>query len=333
MSTRNSLRLYTAAELAGRADESVVLLTERPLRLVEGARNVVHGESNLGKTFFALSAAVSVARDGRRVLVFVGEGAEGHTASRLRGLCLGQGAELVGLGDRLISVFGAGVIDEPEGEEVLLSLVDRLQPALTIVDPLASYFVGDENKSDTVAKVLVVLDRVVALGSALLLVHHDRKLSRDAGRDMRGHSRIRAWADTIAGLEARGGLVVVHDEKQRHLEKAAPLAFELVFEPEGVIRIVGRPVPATGRPARSDPSTRRAEQVRQLLATGPRTKHQLRTSLHISGDAVDEVLSDLMARHTVVRRTERVRDARGREREQTVYGLAEGPAEESAAVG
>jgi hypothetical protein len=326
MSSEYGIRAYTAAELAALGDQPVVLLTEAPLRLVEAARNVIHGESNLGKTFFALGAAVELALAGHRVLVLVGEGAEGHTAVRLRGLCLARGAELAGLEDRLISVFGLGVIDEPEGEETLVALVERIAPALTIVDPLASYFLGDENKSEIVAKVLAVLDRVIALGSALLLVHHDRKTSRDTGRDMRGSSRIRAWADTIVGLEGRAGTVVLHDEKQRHLAKREPLAYALAFEPGGAIRINGCEVPMSGKAARKDRSSERAREVMRVLEHGPRNKHQLATTLHLGKATLDKILADLVSRGDVEERVERVRDAMGREREQRVFGRPLGEA-------
>ncbi|MFO0681444.1 MAG: AAA family ATPase [Sandaracinus sp.] len=317
----SKVRIRSAMELDEFRDDGPKFLTHAPLKVAFGARNIAHGPSNVFKTFFVLHSAVQVAQTGAQVLAIVGEGDEARIADRLRGLSCMQGTTLRALGTGLIAVFAAPPLDDDAGATFLLGLVAKVKPRLTIIDPFASIFLGDENRSDTVARVLNVLDAVIASDSAVLLVHHDRKLGKDVGRDMRGHSRMRAWADVITGFEERDGQIVLYDEKQRDVAKSEPRAFVVRF---GDDKLVSAIEPVERKPSRREREAAEATdqllgRVREVLAGGPTTKHKLLVALSVSASTAERLLQKLVDLGEAEKRPVVMTDSRGRETKRDAY--------------
>lgn len=317
----SKVRIHTAAELDEFRDDGPRFLTTAPLKIAFGARNIAHGPSNCFKTFFVLDSGVQVASAGEQVLLINGEGDEPRIADRLRGLCAMRGLTLPALGTRLVAVFGAPPLDDDAGATFLHELVAKVKPVQTSLDPFASLFLGDENRSDAVARVLNVLDGVVAMRSAVVLVHHDRKLGKDVGRDMRGHSRMRAWADTITGFEERDGQIVLHDEKQRDIAKSEPRAYVVRFGADGLVSAIESVARTPSRREReaAEATEQLLVKTRAVLAAGPTTKHKLLVALSVSASTAERLLQRLVDLGEAEKRPVVMTDSRGRETKRDAY--------------
>jgi hypothetical protein len=89
-----------------------------------------------------------------------------------------------------------------------LALVDRLADEharhgldLAVIDPLAAFLPGQgENHAGTMLAALAPLQRLTAVGLAVLLLHHPRKDSREA-LEPRGSGALPGFADVLAELD------------------------------------------------------------------------------------------------------------------------------------
>lgn len=98
-------------------------------------------------------------------------------------------------------------------------------PALVIVDTLARCLSGDENSSLDMGRVIAGCDAIRAeTGASVLLIHHAGK---DLGKGARGHSSLRAAADTELLIEGQANPRALSVKKQRDLELGEPMAFRL----------------------------------------------------------------------------------------------------------
>lgn len=115
-------------------------------------------------------------------------------------------------------------------------------PALVIVDTLARCLIGDENTSVDMGRFIAGCDTVLAAtGSAILVVHHAGK---DASRGARGHSSLRAAADTELLVEGQCNPRTLSVKKQRDLELGEPMGFRLEPVVIGKHPDTGAPIPA-----------------------------------------------------------------------------------------
>lgn len=73
---------------------------------------------------------------------------------------------------------------------------------LIIVDTLARNFIGDENSPVSMSAFLASIDHLRATGASILIVHHTGK---DASKGARGHSSLRAAADTVIMVDTTDG--------------------------------------------------------------------------------------------------------------------------------
>jgi hypothetical protein len=97
---------------------------------------------------------------------------------------------------------------------------------LVVIDTLASAIAGaDENSFANMSKVIEGIHRIKAeTGSAVLLVHHSGK---DGGRGERGHSSLRAAADTVILVEKDQDGLIATVAKQRDFDCGLRFGFEL----------------------------------------------------------------------------------------------------------
>ena len=216
---------------------------EPPNELVEGlltmtSLTVLYGDSNSGKTFFALSLAAAVARGepcyGRKVdpglVLYLASEAPGSIRSRMQALKRFYGCDLrrlamvpvplnfySGDGDVLDVLNVVRAIEELRGEPV----------RLIIGDTLARMSAGaNENSGEDMGPVMARFDRLSQhTGAAVMIIHHSGK---DQARGARGWSGIRAHIDTEIEVTEVEDERTASVTKQRELpSKGADIPFKL----------------------------------------------------------------------------------------------------------
>jgi hypothetical protein len=198
--------------------------------------SVLYGESNGGKSFFAIDLGFHVAAGepwhGRpvkegRVLLLAAEGATG-IPNRLAAIKEAKPDLFSRAKDNFSYITGQFDLRSDAHREEICAIVRDQPPALLIIDTLAMTF-GDglENEANCMARYVT---QVTALGAALnchvMLIHHPGK---DASRGMRGSSVLRATIDTEIMLEANSavGIRTAKITKQREGATGLSVAFEL----------------------------------------------------------------------------------------------------------
>jgi hypothetical protein len=200
--------------------------------LGEGAMSVVYGESNVGKTFFAMGMAYSIASG----TPFAGRKAE-------------KGATLYVAAEAGLSAENrvAALRRHHKGDDVPFGLVpcpvDLLRPSgdtqalvelvrqyeakhgkvrLIVIDTLSRAIAGgNENSPDDMGALVKHLDALrVATKAHVMVVHHSGK---DTAKGARGHSLLRAATDTE--IEIQAGVAKI--TKQRDMDMGAPIGFDL----------------------------------------------------------------------------------------------------------
>lgn len=281
------------AEIEDAALETVVA---EPVAIYRGQFVAVYGHPGSLKTFMLLSMAVRAALAGERVLWFAGEGSCSALLRRLEMLALGQRRSREALGENFQLVHGAFDFCGDGVESFLEELTRRFWPSLVVVDPMASFFSGEENSATAMQPFLDIVRGWSAAEIATVLVHHSRKSSEFGSQDLRGSSALRAAVDAVFSVSrpdsAQAEIVVKH-EKARDEEPQSAKHVEFRFAGAEVVAVVVR---AGGPPARA-PRVSTEEQVKGLLAvsSGPLLKQQIRQQLRMSGQAVTDALEALLA--------------------------------------
>lgn len=202
--------------------------------LDESAMSVLYGESNVGKTFLAMSMAYAVAAGvpwGERTVSAGGVvylAAEAGNSARKRVLALraryGQRDLPFALIPEQVDLLRANGDDA-----AVIAAVRRFEARtgvkckLLVIDTLSRVLAGgNENASEDMGAVVRQLDRIrIATGAHVMVVHHSGK---DQARGARGHSLLRAATDTE--IEVQDGLIKA--TKQRDMDHGQPQRFELV---------------------------------------------------------------------------------------------------------
>jgi len=195
--------------------------------LVMGSLTVTYGDSNSGKTFWALAMAAHIAmgRDffGRKVdpglVVYLASEAPGSIRSRMQAMKKFYGHDLADLAMVPLPMnFYEG--DEDANDVIaLVQAVSELKgkPVRLIVgDTLARLSAGaNENSGEDMGPVMARFDRVAqATKAALHIIHHNGK---DQAKGARGWSGIRAHIDTEIEVAEKDGIRSASVTKQREL--------------------------------------------------------------------------------------------------------------------
>lgn len=209
--------------------------------LDRGTLSVVYGESNVGKTFFALDLAfhVAAARDwhGHKVPVKLG-----HVGPVVYVACEGGN----GLNNRIEAVrkndSALAAAAEPNflllptildlcGSNDAAALIEAIgnrckSPSLIIIDTLAMAFgSGDENTAKDMGLFIANCTRLRAeTGAHVMVIHHSGK---DTSKGARGSGSLRAAADSEIELTHSSGVVMAKDRKQRDKKKGKIFAYKL----------------------------------------------------------------------------------------------------------
>jgi len=322
ISTPEGVELLTAEQLWNEAVAEPAVLVEGPMRICAGQRVVIHGQPSSFKTMLALAAAIEVAAGGARSLVLAGEGSKSGLKKRLDGLARGRGLENLGsLGDLL--GFGLGPFDatsEPN-KAFVVDLIAEFSPILVVIDPLVTYFTGDENTVLGVGPFLRFLNQLVASGVAVLLVAHDRKPSRDRTPDIRGSSAFRGWADSMWGttrISQSDGQIELTHEKERDADRSPDQ--QVTFDGcDGALVVRATARKKEGRKETRDLTDRVVDHLR--VAGQPLTKAEIRSRTHASGDAINRAIDRLLENARVVANMYPRPDRNGRARTVEAYAL------------
>lgn len=210
-----------------------------------GTSSVVYGESNVGKTFFALDLALHVAaRLPWHGLKVAGMGQkpshgkvyyfalEGGSGIRNRICAMRQARpdifNSIETGDRFVlwptSIDLHGVTD---GEAIATAIEECQQPtALVVIDTLARAMGdGDENTAKDMGQIIRNIDLIrERTGAHVMVIHHSGK---DARKGARGSGSLRGAVDTEIELTRSGGVVMAKARKQRDMPADSVFAYTL----------------------------------------------------------------------------------------------------------
>ena len=231
---------------------------EAPDELVEGLMTigssvVVYGDSNSGKTFWALSVATAIASGedcyGRKtdpgLVVYLASEAPASIRSRMQAIKKFHGCSLENLAMVPVPMnFYSGDQDAPDVIELVRAIeVAKGKPVRLIIgDTLARMSAGaNENSGEDMGPVMARFDQVAtATGAAMMIIHHNGK---DAAKGARGWSGIRAHIDTEIEVSEKEGTRSVTVTKQRELpSKGETIYFKLEVIEMGTTKFGG---PAT----------------------------------------------------------------------------------------
>ena len=202
--------------------------------LGECAISVVYGDSNCGKSFFAVDLAYHVAAGygwfGQKVkagsvLYVAAEGGRGF-GKRIAAVKL-QKPDLHAAGSQNLNLLPLQV--DLHGAEDASAIINQAEPSqyrLVVVDTLAmSIGEGSENDGRDMGMFISNIMRLKAYFNChILSLHHTGK---DRSKGARGHSSLRAALDTEIELKADGLVRVASVTKQRDMESGKKVAFTL----------------------------------------------------------------------------------------------------------
>jgi phage/plasmid primase-like uncharacterized protein len=216
---------------------------EAPNELVEGLMTigssvVVYGDSNSGKTFWALSVATAIATGtlcyGKKtdpgLVIYLACEAPASIRSRMQAIKKFHGCNLENLAMVPVPMnFYNGDQDAYDVIELVKAVEQmRGQPVRLIIgDTLARMSAGaNENSGEDMGPVMARFDQVAtATKAALMIIHHNGK---DAAKGARGWSGIRAHIDTEIEVIEKDGIRMANVTKQRELPgKGETIYFKL----------------------------------------------------------------------------------------------------------
>lgn len=272
-----------------------------------GTLAVIFGDSNSGKTFFTLDLALHVAAGQpwrghqvrRGLVVYVAaEGGHGirnrlaaykHHADWTKGAPLAvlpQAVDLLGPqadAGRLVGLIQAATGEAGEAA------------ALVVLDTLARVMPGgNENASEDMSALVANCDTLRAeTGATVLLIHH---VGKDATKGARGHSSLRAAADTEILVEGLHGTRTATVTKQRDLPCGQRFGFDLVpvdlgTHPETGNAVTACLVATTEAPgfARKGPSGKQQAAVLRLVEAEAKAGRGVLTTSEVTRLARDRL--------------------------------------------
>lgn len=215
--------------------EPAVIGSMGAIPIVAGETLLLYGPSNLGKSLLALRTVIACAAEGTDVLIVEGEGSKRALRDRIRRLAVGLGADPAAIGERITVVHGGfGLV---AGVETWRSALDRSRFSIVMVDPMISYFVGDENASREMQGFLDVVALARVAGSSVIVVHHAGKPDKEGRSSERGSSALRAWADEAVALARGDGpdiVIATHEKSRERGKHPTPQSFVWSFSDDAI---------------------------------------------------------------------------------------------------
>jgi len=244
------MRVYSLLELAQLQDDPNRWLV--PGLFQKASRAMIYGHGNVGKSWVAVDLAVAVAQGDLflgylpvqvqgPVLVVSTEGDLFSNRDRIMGMANGHAiTEYANIPFYFLQE--APQLDQADDRKTFYEYVSQLRPALIVLDPLDSFFSGEENSASATKPFRFFLDRLVRdFGCCVLLLHHEAMGNEKSGyKKPRGSTAWPGWLDTI--VHARplpGNALNLEVEKQRNGRKGMFFSVEPIIELErGLARII-----------------------------------------------------------------------------------------------
>jgi len=241
-------RVYTFADMVGTEFPIPKFFcgTEEFGIVSQGGITIVHGTTNIGKTFLTTQLATCIATGedflqhrtaSAQVLVFQGELPPGlYARGRLIPLLTGRAIPdrmrffnwsfNLAASSRFKETFSG---DSWRGFERFEEILDEQRPEVVVIDPLQSYHNIVESSNDQLRELFkkfkqVALDRNIGI----VVVDHDRKGGEGGASSVRGASSKADLSDAILGLtrddERR---VLLNYDKVRYINRSLPPPSEI----------------------------------------------------------------------------------------------------------
>lgn len=213
--------------------------------LDRGAASVVYGESNVGKTFFAMDLAfhvaarlpwhgVNVAGMGDRewpgkVYYLALEGGSGF----INRICAMRQhrpdifERIEGEGDFVPWPVTIDLHGATDGDAIATAILECEQPtALVVIDTLARAMGdGDENTAKDMGQFVRNVDLIrERTGAHVMIIHHSGK---DTSKGARGSGSLRGAIDTEIELTRSGAVIMAEARKQREMQCDGVFAYTL----------------------------------------------------------------------------------------------------------
>lgn len=215
--------------------------------ITNGSSTVLYGDSNSGKTFFALSLATAIAtgkecygkKTEQGLVVYLATESPTSIRTRMQAIKKHHGLELENLA--MVPMPLNFYENEHDANDVI-DLIKAIEEQkgnkvkLIIGDTLARMSAGaNENSGEDMAPVMARFDRVAhETKAALLIIHHNGK---DQARGARGWSGIRAHIDTEIEVAEKDGVRSATITKQRELaSKGDTIYFKLHVHEMGLTK-------------------------------------------------------------------------------------------------
>jgi phage/plasmid primase-like uncharacterized protein len=213
--------------------------------IVSNSMTVIYGDSNSGKTFFALSLAMAVSEGvacynrqvDQGIVLYLATEAPASIRARMQAIKKHHKRQLANLAMVPIPLnFHKDTTDA----NAIISLVDELERTkgqkvrMIIGDTLARMSSGaNENSGEDMGPVMERFSMVAAhTGAAVVVIHH---IGKDQAKGARGWSGMRAHIDTEIEVEDVGGIKTAKVTKQRELgSKGDEIKFKLEIVPMGI---------------------------------------------------------------------------------------------------
>ena len=188
--------------------------------LPEGGKLMVAGQPKVGKSILVLEMAMELSEGKPFLGVFPVSGPrkvaliQAEIAPSFFNLRLSQAAKVFANGhmDNFYLLQTCEYkLDNDNDVVIIRDALDKVRPDVLMVDPLYMLHLSSENTSDSMGKILTVLNSLSkTIGCSIVLVHHFRKHRITMGgkmipqgmEDARGTSAFRAWADTSIAMFA-----------------------------------------------------------------------------------------------------------------------------------
>lgn len=248
------------------------------------ASSVLYGESNVGKTFFALDLSLHVAAGmdwhGAKIgaasgpVVYVAS--EGGSGIKNRIAAVRQNAPDLfeaAKGNFLLLAETLDLCTSADAEALANQIVQDCENAsLVVVDTLArSMGGGDENSAKDMSLFVRAIDLIRERTKAhVLVIHHSGK---ESSKGARGSSALRAAVDSEIELTREGKVIQAETKKQRDMETGKLFAYTL----QGV---------TIGRDEDGEEVTSAVVQVTEPVTKKPKLSGQAEIALQAFGDAL-----------------------------------------------
>ena len=271
---------------------------------------IIGGAPRCWKTWLAAELAMAVATGGKALGLFQARvsgpvlfyGAEDSLAAlkaRFLGLARARGVALKSVPLYLLDVAEVR-IDSPRHLARLRCTLDKVKPALVVLEPFVRLARVDENSATEVSPVLGDLRTIQREHSLVVLIaHHMRKSpSAHLGQQLRGSGDFAAWSDSGLYLTSKGSQRLLQVE-HRNAPAPPPVRLQLTSGDDAHLAVLDD---GNRSPSHAEEDPLRAS-ILDLLVTAPAplTTSEIRDTLKVRKATLVAALEELQRAGAIAR--------------------------------